>query len=1039
MNVKFLKTPNAFSNRNSASFVFEVLDNSSGNGCTDCITNCTLDHNITSKCDDKKAFYVGLNDGNHTFSVCTNGSRGVDCATYNWIIDTVPPTANVTAATYFTSTVNVPVNISFSETCNGEGGFRCSSTNSCNLIVYGPGQVVPSTLRVLKPNLKYSITVRLSTSVEYGRVILVTDKNFCTDSAGNKFSRTENSWFVLRFDRRKVRLSLRTHVPEKLIQLDSETRTVQATNNHDNLKAYLYLSEPIVNSSAEILRSVHVNRGSLVPINANTIGMRKFGFMVEEVPSMSVVTIEVDPSLIISRQGTPVTPVAPVTFLYDSERPAVSLSTKSSSRTRENSISAWVKFTEPVYDFNSSHVSIGGGHLLSFQEVSKKLYVVETKPINSIISITIPENITQDIAGNRNTASNTLQIRHYSMPIISTVFCIFATAAFATTALIAGFLTLSTATLQSVGAYSRPSSFLTSDPARNLFRIACHIQVFALSRWLAPSLPVEYLEFAKGIQWSIPYLCLPWDSSSSQPLSFGSNPRPYSSKLDISDSLYGLPLTPSEYVAYFESPSMKPEAQYLSAYHDSNGWKEFGRLMFWLAVISASLILLHILILFALKLKKKSSEKQGSFGSIIFPRFEFFLVILAVPPICQASTTLIKGGETSGAIVGILLLGVASFLLLALFIFLSIGITFGKLLQYKEVHQDGQEVHWYTGVIRATLGPGKRGQWTWRNRAISNNLTIFGPLFEDLRGPPKYMVSQISLGNPPKQGDAIIASEDETEDAEAPFIQKVFGILRIYYTLIEGVKRVCLGIIAGFYSEKFSSKASIIVLLAITSFQLFFMILKKPFIKKKVQLVEIISISSELGIFVTCFVLSEMEFSDTNETKIGIFMLSLFLFAFLAQMLNEWLALYRQTKQLDPRGESFFLGLKVSGLGILLFFLPRKWTRNLENKLLSNQQVDEPHEPLSFGDGQRNSESRKSSGLNDKPWLKQLRKMAKASFSKPSVSSNMFDPSPSQPRWSGFLSMKRSGSSSTQKSSADYRGRRSRLYKDLENIFASNK
>lgn len=48
--------------------------------------------------------------------------------------DTIPPTAYVTAATSFTSSLNVSVNISFSEPCIGEG-FRCKSVNACNVSI----------------------------------------------------------------------------------------------------------------------------------------------------------------------------------------------------------------------------------------------------------------------------------------------------------------------------------------------------------------------------------------------------------------------------------------------------------------------------------------------------------------------------------------------------------------------------------------------------------------------------------------------------------------------------------------------------------------------------------------------------------------------------------------------------------------------------------------------------------------------------------------------------------------------------------------
>lgn len=386
----------------------------------------------------------------------------------------------------------------------------------------------------------------------------------------------------------------------------------------------------------------------------------------------------------------------------------------------------------------------------------------------------------------------------------------------------------------------------------------------------------------------------------------------------------------------------------------------------------------------------------------------------------------------SGVILGVLLLAVVSFLLLSLLLFLSVGITLGKLLQYKEVHQEGQRFHWYQEIVRVTLGPGKRGQWTWKNQPDSSYLTILGPLFEDLRGPPKYMLSQISGGNPHKERDRIIASDDETEDAEAPFIQKLFGILRIYYTLLESVKRVSLGILAGVYTDDWSSKTPTIVLLCITSFQLFFMVLKKPFIKKKIQLVEIISISCQVGLFTLCLVFIEKEFSSGGETKVGISMLALFLVGYFAQMINEWYALYRQVKQLDPTTKSLLSGLKVASFGVLLLVFPQKLTRNLESKFPLDRCGEGVAVDTGSADRIRSSGSR-SSGSTDKPWLKQLREMAKSSFSK-ERSGTINDPSTSQTKWNGFWSAKRSRSSS---SSSDFKSKSKGLYKDLEAIFAA--
>ncbi|XP_021615967.1 uncharacterized protein LOC110617477 isoform X3 [Manihot esculenta] len=1017
VSVKFLKAPHAFSHLNTATFAFKVLVGGNENSCTNCSISCKLDDDTASDCGTMKVLYDGLQDGNHTFEVCIDGSQGVGCTTYNWTVDTIPPTAYITASTSFTNALNVSVNISFSEPCSGGGTFGCSSVNTCNLLVYGPGQVIPSSLTILQPNLKYSLLVGLSPADLYGRVILVMDKNFCTDNAGNTFTRVANSSFSVHFDRRSVFVDLRIHVPEKRLQLGHQTRTVLATNDYDKLKVYLYFSEPVRNSSTEILGSLNVSEGSLLPVSGENLGNRRFGFQVVNTSSIAVITVDIRSNFIISRSWTPVSSIAPVTFLYDSQRPAVRLSTFSNSRTKDDSIPVSIKFMKPVFGFNSSFLSISGGHLQSFHEISRTKYVAQIQADNDIVSVIVPQNATADVAGNKNLASNVLQVRHSS--------------------------------LQSVGAFSSSSSLLASDPTRNLFRIACYIQVFALSRWLAVTLPIEYYEFARGLQWSIPYFSLPWESGGIHPIMWGTNSsaaqRSYISDIhdsEISQSVqldaenvniaapvYGLPLTPMEYRSFFESQDINPEAEYIFDPQYSNGWRIFYRSMFWLAVVGGSLILLHALLFFILKFRKKNYEKHRGYGALTFPRFEIFLMILALPCICEASASIIRGGTASGRIVGVLLLGVVGFSVLCLFLFLSIGITLGKLLQYKEVHQEGQNFHWYQEIIRVSLGPGKRGQWTWKNQTNSVYLIKFGALFEDLRGPPKYMLSQISMGNSSKQRDQIIASDDETEDAEAPFIQKLFGVLRIYYTLLETVKRVSLGISVGAYLDNWSSKTPAVILLCITSFQLFFLVLKKPFIKKKVQLVEIISVSCQVVLFATCFALLEKDLTDRDETKVGIFMIVVFSKGFLAQIINEWYALYIQTKQLDPAKKSFSIGLKTASIGFLLFFIPEKMSRNLESRLPGN-----PQEAGETG-GETGSFSERIKRATDKTWPKQLRDLARASFTA-ERSGTPKDPSTSHTKWSGFWTNKSSGGSSSN-SPADFKLKPNRLYKDLEAIFAS--
>lgn len=101
-------------------------------------------------------------------------------------------------------------------------------------------------------------------------------------------------------------------------------------------------------------------------------------------------------------------------------------------------------------------------------------------------------------------------------------------------------------------------------------RIICHIQVFALSRWLAVILPVEYYELARDLQWSIPYFSLPWEVGHVQPVMVGSSPpanstsyfsevldletigTPKEENLKRAATVYGLPLSPMEYKSFFE-------------------------------------------------------------------------------------------------------------------------------------------------------------------------------------------------------------------------------------------------------------------------------------------------------------------------------------------------------------------------------------------------------------------------------------------------------------------------------------------------------
>ncbi|XP_075663392.1 uncharacterized protein LOC142632968 [Castanea sativa] len=824
LTVKFLETPHAFSNLSSTKFVFEVLVGGSGT-CINCNITCKLDDGFgrinASQCENGTVLCEGLQDGNHKFEVCPNGTQGVGCSSYYWTVDTVPPTANISASTPFTNALNVSINISFSEPCTGGGGFACSSVNACNLLVYDAGQVIPTSLKTLQPNLQYSVLVDLSSPAQYGRVTLVMDKNFCTDSAGNKFERNKNSNFTLHFDRRS--LNLTTHVPKRQLQLNGETILVRATNNYKKLRVCLTFPEPVLNTSeeiknslkAEILYSLRMSQGSILDLvdTKKYEGPSRFEFKVATyINDTIVVYVSIDTNSIINRQGTSISPVEPFAFIYDFVKPAVTLSmlpseslrptvtlstlpseslrpvvnTSSCNWTREGDIFVLIKFVKPVFGFSYSNISITGGKLQCFIEVRNHKYIVVIKADQEIVSVNVPANITGDAAGNKNQPSNVLQVMHRSVPKISPVFYGSTTGSFVVMVTAAGLLTVSIASLNSIGAFSSPFPSLSQSQS-NLFRIACHLQVIALSGWLAVRLPVEYYELTRGLRWSIPYLSLPWEretghtrlvmGNSSLPVNIHTSKNSKSDFMKIMSALVGKD---------YESPA---ETEHLESALDPNGWSAFGRNMFWLAIIGGSFINVHALLLLILNLKKKNpkeqrddgvqkknsegqrdggvlkknseeqrddvelkknSEEQSDDGVLTSTRFEIIIVNLGITSICQASAAIIRGGTALGIAVGVLLLGVVSFLLLALLLFLSIGITFARLLKYEEVHQKGQGFHWCQKIFRVFLVSVEEDKWTRKKKYV----TILGSLYEDYRGPPKSKLSQNSGGSSHTQAEA---------------------------------------------------------------------------------------------------------------------------------------------------------------------------------------------------------------------------------------------------------------------------------------------
>ena len=62
-------------------------------------------------------------------------------------------------------------------------------------------------------------------------------------------------------------------------------------------------------------------------------------------------------------------------------------------------------------------------NIFSFKEVKNHIYTVVIKAEQDIVSVSVPENVTGDAAGNKNEPSNVLQVMHrkdsYSFLLLS--------------------------------------------------------------------------------------------------------------------------------------------------------------------------------------------------------------------------------------------------------------------------------------------------------------------------------------------------------------------------------------------------------------------------------------------------------------------------------------------------------------------------------------------------------------------------------------------------------------------------------------------
>ncbi|KAJ6754471.1 hypothetical protein OIU79_027146 [Salix purpurea] len=359
---------------------------------------------------------------------------------------------------------------------------------------------------------------------------------------------------------------------------------------------------------------------------------------------------------------------------------------------------------------------------------------------------------------------------------------------------------------------------------------------------------------------------------------------------------YGLPLNSREYLTYFLRGEPSSASILIKETENYKGWQDLEKNLFWLGVGGGSLIIIHVLILLFLRWRT-GAPAQGMFS---VPRFELLLLILMLPCISQSSAFVMKGDSPRGILIGALLLVVPGALISFTILFLIIAIFSGSFSQYKEIRDIVAGDPW---------GP---------------------PLFVFVdHCDPNTLPVWIESGQSGIGRMRAVSSDDSSEETKMPWSRRLVGCARSSYVILDLVRRVCLGILSGAYRSPESSQS--LLALAITLTQLIYLLTLKPFIRRRVHLVESISLLCEAGIF--GFSIATKRSNPMEVSILGYTMLALLFLTFIVHIVNEWYALVKCLLRLSqPRRNSFRFGLKLAAKGLVLPFLPRKhWSRVIPN------------------------------------------------------------------------------------------------------------
>lgn len=328
------------------------------------------------------------------------------------------------------------------------------------------------------------------------------------------------------------------------------------------------------------------------------------------------------------------------------------------------------------------------------------------------------------------------------------------------------------------------------------------------------------------------------------------------------------------------------------------------------------------------------------------------------------------------------------FVVIAIFIILAVLIR--KDVQYKELRpqlrSDGAFPLSPTQKVLSLLaGKGYEGKWIIRKEGLNPALIPrYGILFEDRKGPPRLVTMiddthsqsqshfhrQRGIGrNGLRRISTMNSDEDEGDDTPVASSHALLGCSQSLYILMELARLIALGVIFGTYTDESWIQVSIVF--TFTVFLFLYLVIAKPFQRRGVQIAETVSVLCELGIFAAAMAVLSRGSPQEDHFGVGVFMLILLVFSFVAQAGNEWFALVQQLVHISGSTEDTAPGvkflLKRFAIGLMLPLTPHhRWPDGGGGTPQQNgqQQVGVMAEANGNGNGEGNyvdSEGRRSS------------------------------------------------------------------------------